>query len=344
MSSPIRKITLLLIPVFVLLLTGGCNNKKKVSDSENTDTLANSLTESFSKFPFVGMAYGNPSIYVYDFATKKIRLLWYHPYDFVIALSTNYQTNVSFFVTARKIEKKADIPSIKKIKLFRINSSCNSTGPVSGIGSGIQIYAHWNDDGNFEIIHTEVDKKIASNVNRYTKVYSSSGSLIDDNIEIFDIIKDGYPELTGKPMSTISVSGKYGVTLISDSVFFRSVDDDSLKFITMVKGKLKDIKWSVDEKFIFFTTFIDLKSSGSGKLNDSTGLFIYNDFEDLLTVKWISPGRKYFFILNNYLIFEDGFGSKSVIRIYDFRKAEMFDIISLSGGAGLINIPLNNTD
>jgi hypothetical protein len=165
----------------------------------------------------------------------------------------------AYFVTAAKTGVRANLPFFERIKVYKIAPDFSETIQIDKIKDGLQFTARWNEDDNLEFIYTSVDKVVSSYVNQYTKVYDFYGKLIDSRIETFDIEKSGFPYLKPERSSTVSPSGKYGVTFLSDSVFLKSAGVDSAKFITVMQHNLNKIKWSEDEQFLFFST-LDLNN------------------------------------------------------------------------------------
>jgi hypothetical protein len=51
-------------------------------------------------------------------------------------------------------------------------------------------------------------------------------------------------------------------------------------------------------------------------------------------------GLKNFFTLNDLLIFDDGFDTKSIINIYDLNQQKIVDVIKPREGCGLVTVPM----
>ncbi len=156
------------------------------------------------------------------FSKKKYSPVWWHPRENVVMLVYKPGENPAYFFTSEKIGTRGNFPSFNRLKLFIISHDLSETKQIDNIGDGIQFTANWNDDNNLEVIYTDVDKTKASYVNQYTKVFDHYGKLIDSGIRTFDIQKNGFPELIPPRNSTISPSGKFGVSFKSDSVFLKT--------------------------------------------------------------------------------------------------------------------------
>jgi hypothetical protein len=55
--------------------------------------------------------------------------------------------------------------------------------------------------------------------------------------------------------------------------------------------------------------------------------------------EWTGGGYKNFFTINDFLIFDDGFGKKSSIYIYNFETGNLIKQIKIKNGCGLNEIP-----
>jgi len=231
-------------------------------------------------------------------------------------------------------------PNINEAALYSgVSIRSNGLDQIDKIKDGLQFTARLNEEENLEVIYTSVDKVVSSYVNQYTKVYDFYGKLIDSRIETFDIEKSGFPYLKPERSSTVSPSGKYGVTFLSDSVFLKSAGVDSAKFITIMQHNLNKIKWSEDEQFLFFTT-LNLNNEIDKTQNPETSeLFVYSLAADSLVDAYGGAGLKNFFTSGDLLIFDNGFGKSSLINIYSLKQWEIVDSIKQNTGCGLVFIP-----
>jgi len=322
----------------LLLIHSACENQKKPADEKKVSRILNEQEDTLTHFAYVALAYSKPAIYKYDIAKGNFELLWWNQDDFVIALITDHKTNISFFITARKVGQKGNFPSISKIELYRINPKVSEVDFINDIGNAMQLNAYWNDEGNFELVFTDIDKTISSYINKYLQVYNSFGKLIDDKVETFDLTKTGYPQLLPKKSSTVSESGRFGISETNDSVYLRTAGDKEEKFITVIDDIISEVGWSKDEDFLFFSTSNAESSPEQLKDSQVSGLYVYDINKDSLVSSWFGPGRKDFFTTGDLLIFEDGLGENSYIVIYNFREAEQLNSFTRKGGSGLKNI------
>jgi hypothetical protein len=245
----------------------------------------------------------------------------------------------AFFLTAEDMGTRGNLPFFEDVRLYRISKDFSESIQLDKVVSGIQFTARWNDDNNLEFIYTSVDKVISYYVNQYTLYYDHYGKLIDSKIETFDFRKSGFPYITPPGNSTLSPSGRYGISVLGDSVFLKTAGDDSLKFITGIKHKINKIKWTDDEKFLFFSTLDLNKEIVKTSAPETSELFIYSLETDSLIGSFGGGGVKNFFTSGDLLIFDDGFGKNSRINIYNLKKQKIVDVIYTKENCGLVFIP-----
>jgi hypothetical protein len=327
--------------IISLLLITACNtadnNEKQSVTNESKDTLSKSNANSFL---FLTEWFGKTGVYGYNLDEKKYSPVWWHPRENVVMLVYKPGGNPAYFLTSEKMGMRANFPFFNRLKLFLISKDLSETKQIDNIGSGLQFTTRWNDDNNLEVIYTAVDKTIPSYVNQYSKVYDHYGKLVDSEVKTFDIEKSGFPQLIPPRNSTISPSGKYGVSFINDSVFLKTAGIDTLKFVTVMKHSLNKLKWSDDEKYLFLST-LDLDNETIKTKNPETSeLFIYSLDADSLVKALGGAGIKNFFTMNGLLVFDDGFSSNSKINIYDLYQKKIVDIIKQKEGCGLVILPI----
>jgi len=297
------------------------------------------LAKEKNRFLFLTEWFDKVGVYKYDLTKKKYSPVWWHPRENVVMLIYKPGKLPSYFFTSYKIGTRGGFPSFSRLKIFIISNDLSETKQIDEIGNGIQFTAVWNDDNNLEVIYTQVDLVKASYVNQYTRVYDHYGKLIDSSIRTFDIQKSGFPELVPPQISTVSPSGKFGVSIRDDSVFFKTTISDSLKLISVLKHNMNKLKWSEDENYLFISTLDANDEKINTKNPETSELLIYSLSADSLIGSFGGAGIKNFFPLNDLLIFDDGFGINSVINIFDLKEKKIVDVVNTKKGCGLVVIP-----
>jgi len=326
--------------IFFVLFLASCDNteqdQKKSDNDKITDT---TLPKEKNNFLFLTEWFDKVGVYKYDLTKKKYSPVWWHPRENVVMLIYKPGNLPSYFFTSDKIGTRGGFPSFSRLKIFIISNDLSETKQIDEIGDGIQFTAVWNDDNNLEVIYTQVDLVMASYVNEYTRLYDHYGKLIDSSIRTFDIQNNGFPELVSARNSTVSPSGKFGVSIRSDSVFFKTTTSDSLKLISVLNHNLNKLKWSEDENYIFISTLDANDEKVNTKNPETSQLLIYSVIADSLIGSFGGAGIKNFFPLNDLLIFDDGFAINSVINIFDLKEKKIVDIVNTKRGCGLVVIP-----
>ena len=338
---PVKSTKKIIYLLFVLgMLIIGCNKSDKDSGQlSNNGATDSTKTNTITKFLFLNEWFGKAGVYSYSLLEKKYSPVWWHPRENVVMLIYRPDNMPAYFLTAGKMGTKEKFPYFQRIKLFRISPNFSQTIQIDKVKDGLQFTARWNDDNNLELIYTSIDKVVSSYVNQFTKVYDFYGKMIDSKIETFDIEKDGFPYLLPQRYSTISPSARYGVTILSDSIYFKTAGKDSVKFIAIMNHDLNKIDWSGDERFLIISTLnLDDKSIKT-KNPETSELFIYSINADSLIGVFGGAGAKNFFTSGDLLIFDDGFGKNSRINIYNLSQHEIIDSVITKEGCGLVFLP-----
>jgi len=319
-----------------LILVSSCKNVVESSPKEGKDSTA---SNTLSRFLFLNKWFGETGVYSYNIKGKKYSPVWWHPRQNVVMLIYRPDNMPAYFLTGGDMGVRGSLPFFENIRLYRISKDFSETIQIDKVESGLQFTARWNDDNNLEFIYTNVDKVISYYVNQYTLVYDFYGKLIDSKIETFDIRKSGFPYIAPPRNSTLSPSGRYGISVLGDSVFLKTAGADSLKLITGIKHKINKIKWTVDEKFLFFSNLDLNKEIIKTTAPETSEFFIYSLETDSLIGAFGGSGVKNFFTSGDLLIFDDGFGKNSRINIYNLKEQKIVDSVHTKEGCGLVFIP-----
>ncbi|NNG27782.1 MAG: hypothetical protein HKM87_09675 [Ignavibacteriaceae bacterium] len=324
----------------VLLFALSCNNKQSENVDDQVDPIEVHDTISTKKgehFLFVGMYHGKPGVFKYNFQEQKYKPVFAVQRESVVSLNYSRDLNSVFFLTSGKSGTRGGLPFVNNIKLYRVNAEDQTTKLIENFGNASQLLAQWNDDGNYEVIITSIDRTVSSYFNVDKKVYNTFGRLIDEKTDTYDIINDGYPSLIPNRSPTVSPSGKYGITVVEDSVFLKTAREEISQFITISDYQINKISWSNDEEYLFFSTFI--QNDGTSSLKKQSELLVYSINGDSLVSKWEGAGVKNYIVFSNLLMFDDGLNYQSHINIYNFRQNELVETIRIRSGCGLANIP-----
>ena len=306
--------------------------KERLKDYQST--VETTSSKKIENLFFVGRAGSEAGLYKYKLDKNNYEPFWSYPNENVIQLSYSDNLEYAYFLTARIIGTRQGVPFIRKINLYSIDLEHSSVELISKIGDAVQLSAYWLDN-NYKIQFTQFDMKIASHINKINQIYSPFGKLIKEDIEIFDFIKDGYPQFEKKLTSLISPSGNFGITQSTDSVFLSIADAIDKVFIDSTAGMINKVKWSSDEIYVFFRTISF--NENKYKIIPST-IYVYDIVNQKIVKKLDSDNTMNFIITNDLLIYDTSFNNRSAIGVFNYKKDEDVLRIEIRGGCGIINI------
>lgn len=326
------------------IFCAGCGNEQNGKKPVEKDNSAVSVNSEINSFIFVGMYNDRPALYRYDFNSGRSKLIWSKLYESVVDLAYTNNKKFAFFVTARRYDRSGASFYIRGVKVYLVNLKTGNIKFITSMGNGVQIFTSSGVDNSFKIIINSIDTTIANYINQNTKIFNTYGKLLVNKTEIFNLAKSGYPVPQKQNENYDSPDKKYTIETLSDSssskIYLVDNNEMSKSLIKETVQKLNDISWYYD-KYIFIST-IDLstknKSLSSEDL-ETSGLIIYSIKKNKILKSWSGAGLKNFIIINDYLIFDDGFGEKSSINIFNYKKLKLVNIIKIEGGCGVRKIP-----
>ncbi len=330
--------------ICALIFSAGCNQKTGQKPWLNNNKKIAQNTIGVRSFIFVGMKADRPAIYRFDFKSGKSKLFWYKPDESVVSLLYSSDKKFAFFVTALSYGKSGASFYIRNAKAYLINLQTLNINFISSLGDGIQLFTSMGVDNSFKVIINSIDKKIATYLNQNTKIFNTYGKLVYNKTETYNLAKNGYPVPQKQNLKINSPDNKYSIKVIEDSAYTEIYLADGIKntrsLIAGTTQKLNDIAWN-DDKYIFLST-IDLSKGNKSlwsKSPETSKLFIYSIGINKILKSWDGSGIKNFLLLNHYLIFDDGFGNRSVIYVFDYKRLKLIKNIKIAGGCGINKIP-----
>jgi|YelNatPaOPRAMG01_1025707.scaffolds.fasta_scaffold00415_16 hypothetical protein len=329
--------------LIISLFFSGCGRKKTEINNKNDNNAGESLT--VKSFLFVGMSGKKPGLFKYDLSTNKYSQFWNSPKESVLDLSCSKDMKTAFFLTAQSYGRQGDFPFVKDVKVYLIDLESSRVQFVESIGSGVQVFTAWGTDNTFKVVLNSFDSTIVNYINQRTQIFNTYGKTLFDEEKTFDFTKEGYPKPSEVESNYISSSDKYSIE-ISDSTgrnkIFLKQNSSAKKFlIADVSQNLNQVCWSPDGQYIFLST-LNISSSNKTlekKEPNTSMLLIYSINRNKVIKSWEGGGLKNFFVVDNFLIFDDGFDSNSNITIFNYKKLNLTGRIEVNGGCGLRNIP-----
>jgi hypothetical protein len=332
--------------IFALLIILTCflgcrESKNNLYDQKLNDEIANAKISNFDEIYFVGNHSGIPAIYRYDAPSEKVKLFWGKEGERVIDLLVSRDQTTAYFITMRKQRLKSSKPAFEKGRLYRIDFDANKVESIAQLEEAIQIIPFWQDDDRFTLVINSVDKTVASYINKNTQVYNKFGKLLSDNNEIFDITKDGYPMTKLPDLKLTSPNKIFSVIIKDDSLQIKQNNSGQIINTKFVKKEIRQINWAENNKnvIILLVNKTEELKVLSSSLASST-LIIFDLFDKKI-IKAFEHGLGYksFVLIGDFLIFDNGFGRDSSIKIIELSSLEEVKTIKIAGGCGLRKIP-----
>lgn len=337
-----------------IIFISGCANKKDNAESgQNDSTIGNLTTKkqfNLIEFYFVGMIDENPGVYKFISKSnqsgiweKNFSKFWSKRNEKVIKLSYSPNKKSLFFLTATDFDKKVVFPFINNIKLYQISLDSSKVNFIKKIGNGVQVFTMWGQDNTFRIILNTFDRNSADFVNQQTFIVNGTGKIVSINSKKFNIVKEGYPQIVERLGIASSPGSRYSIFAIDStqtSIYLQSNSDGKVYLITSTSQRLNQADWSLDEKYLVFSTINASrknKTASESTLN-SPKIMIYSIDKKKIIKTLDAGGVKNFFMTGDLLIFDKGFQKNSFIEIINYKTLKPFYSIRLQDGCGLKSI------
>lgn len=298
--------------------------------------------DDFSDLIIVGLYNGFTSLYRYSLKSGSVELFWQKIGEKVIELENAKDTSITFFITAQKTDRKGIFPYITDVKLYKAYLLADKIELLQNLENSIQIFTDWENFNSFKVILNSFDDKVSTFINQRVFIYNTSGKIITNTFKTFDLVKENYPQLPEHKNKMISPGNEY---YLLDSLVEEKNDyylKTSLKkhLIFSSEQTLNKVEWA-DNRFLVFSTSDILPSNKSifSNFPQTSTLTVYDINNRKMLRQWKNDGIKNFKINSDYLFFDDGFGKKSRIYVYNLMTDKIIDTISISGGCGIKNIP-----
>jgi hypothetical protein len=324
----------IIIFLFLLPFLLSCNEEKQVPKEYIY------IINEVNDFLFVGKTNAGTGLFKYDFKTNDSQQFWYDKNEKVVELSYSENRINVFFITAKSYGHSGVFPYINKVKLYIVNPETMKADFVEDIGNGLQVFAEWKEENNFKVTMNSFEKTNANLVNHRTMIFNIYGRKLEDKTEIYDIMKQGYPQLPEKKINYTSPVKEYILqTRGSDSVSVYLTKNNSERFIAKINQQIKKISWK--RNYLFFSSINILPGNQTlhSENPETSKLFVFSLKTNKIVEFWEGGGVKNFFITDSFIIFDTGFEENSRIIIYNFLDEKVIDEIKIEGGCGLMNIP-----
>ncbi len=337
-----------LFPIIIItIISSGCTRKNdtdKTIAKESTQTIYLHKSPAINEVLFVGMSGNKSVLYKYEFATKSYAEYWKNYKEEVVELLYSPDKKSAFMLTASQYGKKGVFPFVDSVKLYLVNSDSGRVKFLENIGSGLQVFATWINNDEFQVYLHSMDVSVAKYVEQKIEIFNASGKKLSDEKKKYYLEKEGYPQFPSAVKPIISPDNKFSLLSVDSAqikIYLVENTNNKQTLITVQNQKLNAIVWSVDGKFLVFNT-IDI-SPGNETLYDpepnTSKLFIYSLSDGKIIKMFDGGGFKNFLLNGDYLMFDDGFKQNSKIFIYNLHSDRVTDSIKVADGCGLKSIP-----
>ncbi len=335
-----RKVFTAAFILFIFLT--GCSGKK--TDNNAVKSEPAEILPRLKRLAVVGMANEKAGLYEYTFRDKKISPFWLNPDEGVVELSYSKDMKTAFILTAKDYGRSGTFPYIDDAKIYMLSGDSNKVSFIESVGNGIQVFMLWNTDNTFKIILNSFDQTIPNYVNQHTQIFNTFGKILFDEVKTYDITKNGYPKPADVRNNFKSPDGVYSLAISApaDSSIYLLSRSSKKKILLVKTGKkLNQAEWSPDGKFLIFSLINILPENKTQyeKLPDTPSLFVYSIKEKKILTSFSGSGFNDFYVVNNFLIYDNYFEANSSIKIINYKTLKSYDRIVIKGGCGLRNIP-----
>lgn len=326
----------------VCLLWLSCSFLACTKKADENKPAERAATAKVDGFVFVGNVAANASLLSFTFSDNRIDTLWQNKKEQVSYYSQFNNSQRSFFITTTEQVKKGVFPQVKDISLYFISQGKSSVRKVKNFGNGLQFFAYWQDSNSVKLIINAIDPTTASYVEQKSLVVSWEGQQLFEEKKVYDLTKEGYPRLPQLPLEfSSSYSGASILSGQQNEIRVKMHNGQSDEIASASKFRISQIAWSENARWVFLTTgFIHPDNATLYSANPQTAkLYVFDLEKRMLLFSKASGGFLHIRQVNGLLLFDEGFGEKSMIRIYNPETNKIIHEIKINGGCGLTNIP-----
>ncbi len=293
-----------------------------------------------SKFQFVGLNNGIPSLLGYDFHRNKFDILWSEWGRNVYGFYQDFEKNVSYFITSLSWGRRGGIPYILNTRLYFMDNYKETIKRKKIFGKGNLINGFWLND-NFQVYFYALDSIKTTIIKRVALQFDYDGNKLASDSSDYDLLSGGFPLPPKKNLQYFSPSNKYRIILgnkdsLNTISLYDEVKADS-SAIVYSDEELLQIEWSFDDEFsIVRTAKIHTNEKGNSMISTLT---VYNNFSRKILYQINGYGIKNFFIFGNNIVYDDGIESNSKIYFYNFKENKIIRTVEHKDGLGVFTYP-----
>ncbi len=321
----------------IAILAGGCGGKNRSTNSAGLKAPRDTMTQ----FLFAGKVRKQTEVYIYNITTAKYIPLKSSFPGKVVDVHTNSSRTLATIITVSKSGKNGVFPYFQKARLYLLDGKTFATIKTISLGDGIQFVSGFDSDSTFSVTINKIESNMVSHVARQRIIFSRKGDPVNESIKIYDFVKEGYPPLPKQRLQLLSENEKFSITPNDKNAIFLHGGIENPKLLAGESNeKLNAISWTADGTVVVFST-IDVSRNNTTLQTaqpQTSTLYVFSLAENTLLLKIDGAGFKHFDIINDLVIYDNGFGNESRVHIYDLHKKIETRLISFPAGCGLTNI------
>lgn len=291
------------------------------------------VADLYNQLLTVGLYKGKSALYKFDLVAKKRILFWEHWNRRIIDIKYSGDMSKAFVLCVTKTGEINKFPHIFNMRLILIDLIQNKIDEVYKELDLLEAAMYWNNKTSLVLEYNKWDLKDAKKVNRYFVFVDLAGYVAEKRIESFDLTKDGYPKFG---------SSKVFVSFSENKFFYYDKDID--KWVYALNGVpiyiFEDSKYIIDCLWNYEETHMVFSTLGKGKDVDSVvyRLYYFDEAARLSKLIYADSLSFSFEIRGDYIVYDEGIGIDTKLKIYDLRKDSVIFQYSEKNGVGLKNL------
>lgn len=336
-----RYIYFLLIPV--LLYFTGCKSAKEEPTVTKSVAADSSFNVPVSNLYFVALFEGKPCVYSHSVSSGSNEIIWSSRNQSVIELLYSRDGKKVFFLTSTEYGKKGVFTYFNSLTLYMFDYAVpGKVSKITAAGDCVN-YKLFSEDNNVIRLETNMLSDGEHKTVKNKKwLIDLSGTILEKKEKLVDITVEGFPQLAKPPLDFVSGDGKYALAINKEEmIVFKELSTRGYSEITKADKQINQIGFSPDAKQVIFT-LVDVSPSNETLYDENpetSELIIYSYGDKKINLRLKGSGMKNFMIWGDLLVFDNAFGEKSELVLYNLKTLQEIKRISLKGGAGVFSIP-----
>lgn len=297
------------------------------------------VLDEFANVPFIAYYLGKPAVFNYNLKTKSTEILWSRSNRRVLSLNIAHNAESVFIITAESMVNHGNVSSIQNAAVVILHRNEDETEELMQIGNVNQVYTYWDQPDTFRVNVTFPDSNNSRII--YQRIaswdsYGKKGSLTERS---FDLLLQGFPIKPKRKPELLSPNGQYQIRAVHNNnrqyFYLKNFPDRSEILFTSSSGEVKDIRWSLDSRYIFIQTKTLLVKGKKAETFIRQQIIIYDTAAKKVIRILEGTGFQNLLVRGKLLFFDEHLNGASHITIVDLTNQSHYDSIDMPGGCVL---------